>query len=397
MIDLFYSRIVFPLLFWFRGVPYQDSLRKLSVLVNNNNLLSEYHTKCLGMDVSEYLDKKLIFTKECFLKLKNINEERFITRKTSGASGIPLVLNFSRQQIADQQAIRQLCYQKVGIRLGEREARFWGRDEKRINDRIIHFILNRKIFNDSNWNEEKLLKLVSYKPTYIYGYSSLLLAAAKAFAELNIVPPPVKAVICTAESIQDFQISILKSVFKAPVLVEYGCTEFDIIAIKFNEGYTIVNPNIIVEDFENQIIVTDVSNLVFTRYKIGDGAVFAKEKKYYSANDTIMHIRGRSIKRLVYLENEKTCHAGIFSSAVKIIHDNVLPVYQFRVRQKTIHCFAVEINTIFDFIPSEHQIAKIKAIFDNVLEYHATYDLSFGPLKELPGKHDYFINEMNRT
>ncbi len=359
--------------------------------------LSGYHTTALGTDISSYLNSHPLLTKQDFIRDNETRGTAFVTRKTSGSSGIPMVLTFSRQQIADQQAVRQYCYQQVGIRLGEREARFWGRKETQgLKQRIKNLILHRKLFCDMSWDEKALYRLVAYRPSYLYGYSSMLLATAKAYQKYGITPPPLKSVICTAESIAGFQITLLEQVFKAPVMVEYGCTEFDIIAMKLNGVYTIVNPNLIIEKIDSQLVITDVCHQELSRYQLGDGAAFSEKKAYYTACDNFADVNGRSQERIVYLPEGKVCHAGIFSEAMKLIHETLLPIHQFRITQKSVQQFNIEICTLDDVEPDSQRITeKIMSILDEKLGYHADYNISYGPLKKLSGKHDYFTSEMN--
>src|SRR5690606_39016606 len=105
---------------------------------------------------------------------------------------------YTRQQIARQLAVRAYCLEVLGIGYGEREARWWGRRDFGIGSRLRNAILNRRVFNFLDGDLELLAKeLVSYRPSYIYGYSSMVLRAAQHFDQSKSKPPALKAIICT--------------------------------------------------------------------------------------------------------------------------------------------------------------------------------------------------------
>ena len=74
----------------------------------------------------------------------------------------------------------------------------------------------------------------------------LIMNAAAIWDRLNLLVPRLKAIICTAEILFPFQKDYIHKVFKCPVVMEYGCSEVDIIAFQcMYEKYHICSENVL--------------------------------------------------------------------------------------------------------------------------------------------------------
>ena len=97
-------------------------------------------------------------------------------RRTAGTSGLPSVVLASCQAQAAALAARYRCYGWYGLKLGDREARFWGRPIQRatVASELKRAVLNRVGFDYRHIGAEAAAdtyrRLVDKNVTYAYGY-----------------------------------------------------------------------------------------------------------------------------------------------------------------------------------------------------------------------------------
>lgn len=260
-------------------------------------------------------------------------------RHTAGTTGEPTQIRLDRKELARMLAVRDYCFRHYGFKLGQREARLWGRPEAGVKSRLKNFVMNRRVFHPVGPQaKDEVANLLSWKPDYLYGYASLLLEAAQILDGMEIGFEPPKCVVCTAESILPAQKAYISRVFKAPVAEEYGSTEFDVIAFECAEGHRhLVNPWVLVEDIENKgCIVTDVSrtsqNLV--RYELGDYVRLESSNCTLLGSTEVVHqLEGRSINRFAYLSKSEKFHALEFARAMDRYQSLSGEVFEFTVYQ----------------------------------------------------------------
>ena len=203
--------------------------------------------------------------------------------ETAGTSGTPVTVVHDTAVRARQLARRWACQMTHGLHMGDREARFWGRSSKAFRSGLLNFLANRMQFQffgeDEVSIQDEALKLRAFNPDYAYGYSSLLLRAANHFLSEGGAPINMKAVICTAETVQESQLRMIADGFGCPALVEYGCSEVDIIAHTCRHGQLhVISPDVILEidpaggDHSGEALVTDLTNctMPIIRYRLGD-------------------------------------------------------------------------------------------------------------------------------
>src|SRR5690554_7982100 len=63
------------------------------------------------------------------------------SRHTAGTTGDPTHIFLSRDDLARMLAVRSYCYRHHGIRLGQREARIWGRAANTFGSKARDFLL----------------------------------------------------------------------------------------------------------------------------------------------------------------------------------------------------------------------------------------------------------------
>lgn len=272
-------------------------------------------------------------------------------RHTAGTTGEPTQISLDRKELARMLGVRDYCFRHYGLKLGQREARLWGRPEAGIKSWLKNFVMNRRVFHPVGPEaKDEVADLLKWKPDYLYGYASLLLEAAQILASMDIEFDPPKCVVCTAESILPAQKAYISRAFKAPVAEEYGSTEFDVIAFECTEGHRhLVNPWVLIESSEdNGCLVTDVSrtsqNLI--RYELGDYVNLANSGcSVLGATEVIHQLEGRSINRFAYLSKNEKFHALEFARAVDRYQAMSGEVFEFTVYQFQYGSFVLETST----------------------------------------------------
>ena len=412
----FYTHIVYPLLFTVLRLPMKRSNLKIATLLSDTNALTSYiynniTNRLTSIDplksdeeTSRILAdfKKLPLTTKMDLASKaesnELNRSSVIRRETTGTTGTPLTFEYSRQSIAEQMSVRSYAYKKIGVALGSREARFWGRKEAGFKHTLKNFVLNRKVFTFLGDEKNEICGLLSYKPDYIYGYSSLILNSIAVFKKHNIAPPSVKAIICTAENITNFQIEQIADFYQTTVAVEYGCTECDIIGYKLGTGdYEIVNPNLLLENSDKGVVITDFGNdyTKITRYCLGDDIKFVDDKELYIAGDKVKAVSGRTGNQIVELPGGESCHAVSFAHIVEDIHHEIFPILKFLVVQKTKSEFEFNLEPSNAEFDSMGKVDAIKNLLNRSFPNTVSFKIRIGKVvRHNNNKFDYFVSEI---
>lgn len=424
-----YRKILLPVIFMLLRIPMRKALKQCNRLnkldvsqlesyqLNKLKLILQcnggfYSDEIINKvkksrSISEALSFLPIMTKNS-LRAWVANKERIrseVVRETAGTTGSPMKFWYTKTQVARQLAVRAYCLKSLGIDYGEREARFWGRRENSVKSKLRDYLLNRRVFNFIDRDAETSAQsLVAYEPVYIYGYSSIVLAAAKYFDSSKIKPPKLKAIICTAESLQSFQQDYIERVFGCPVVMEYGCTEVDIIAFQCGRRhYHLVNPWLITEFEKGETIVTDLNQCIMpiVRYKVGDDVVyenFSGECGIGIRSGIIKKIVGRSLNQKIYLPDGSSKHAVVFAYIAEDLYKENPFFTRFLVVQVSLKKFIFYFESIEDFGKKEDPFVcqKITDLYKSYSGYLADFEIRYGlPNKKRDvSKFDYFYSEL---
>jgi phenylacetate-CoA ligase len=320
------------------------------------------------------------------------------SRHTAGTTGDPTHVLLSREELARMLAVRSYCYRHHGIRLGQREARIWGRAEDTTAARVRDFLLNRKVFYPAESDVENIvLKLANWRPEYIYGYTSLILEAAQVAKSKKIRIDGLKAVVCTAEAILPAQKRYISEAFRAPVLEEYGSTEFDVIAFECRSGHLhLVNPWLWVEAEDETVLITDVAresqNLV--RYQLGDVLEIGDSRCDRLGNNQVVHdLKGRTSNQFAYFGLKYKFHAVVFGRMFDRYMAEFEDCFKFHVTQIDPYSFVIFLSVM----PKKgglHLTSWIESYcldyFGDVIGEKVRFSLSSEVLKRSRDKHTYF-------
>ena len=215
---------------------------------------------------------------------------------TSGSSGDPLTVVRDRASTAYARAAMYRGHRWFGIDIGAREARLWGVPvdlSTRFRERTKDWLMNRIRASAYQLDEESLYgfyrRVVGFKPTYLFGYASLVYEFARFILDEKLDGKGLKlrAAITTSETLHDSQRLAIESAFDCPAVNEFGCTETGIIAFQCPAGgmhipveavYVEVEPDDLVgPPGLGRVILTDLHNyaMPIIRYDIGDLAAFS--------------------------------------------------------------------------------------------------------------------------
>jgi len=422
---LIYRNILFPIIFYVKQLDIFSKMNALKqmddCLFNDISNIQQFKfTKLLEIALNDSNYYKIIvgklagfkynigclssfpiLTKEIVrVNIKNIKTDckEYDIRMTAGTTGTPVTVHVDKNALSWQLATRYFLFGWHGIRIGDREARFWGRPLQGYEYFLKDILLNRKRFCFCASSKEELIAeyklLFKYKPDYFYGYSSLILNAAIVCEENNLEPPKLKAIICTAELLGTQQKKFIKRVFGCPVIVEYGCTESDIIAFECeHEKLHVMSHNILIESGSKTggLVYTDLNNtaMPLIRYELGDNVDIDNSSKCLCKRNlpVISHLEGRTIGQLLILPDGTTLHVVKFAYLIEDIAKNGFEIVQFKIVYEN-NKLIFYINIIGDIKLFEKEMCLgINKIIKDIIPY----SIKYGFIKSRPNKkYSYF-------
>lgn len=207
--------------------------------------------------------------------------------RTSGSTGEPF--RFGRTEYEYSYAALWRGLWRFGICPGCKRVLVKGVDDTthvplvtRIRRKVYGWV-NRCIVVDAHFlarSEANIVaeikRIIAYKPHYFHGYVSsiYLLAQYAERHDIDLAALKVKAIVTESEKCYAFQRELMERVFKAPVVENYGCVEFGMIAQPAKDGKLCVNEDhVYVETTdEGEAVYTNLDEFGFPliRFKNGD-------------------------------------------------------------------------------------------------------------------------------
>ncbi|QFS86922.1 hypothetical protein FIU96_08700 [Marinobacter sp. THAF39] len=325
---------------------------------------------------------------------------RYFSRHTSGTTGQPTEIILSRAELSRLLAVRDYCFRHHGISLGESEGRLWS-EHKGIKSRVMNFLLNRRVVCPTGANAvTKVLELLRSNPTYLYGYSSLLLEAARLIDESGESFPPPKLVVCTAETILPAQKAFISKVFNAPVAEEYGSTEFDVIGFECSKGHRhLVNPWLVVEDGPERCLVSDVSrkSQSLVRYDLGDALELSTSQcGSLGSKQVIKNLQGRTINRFFYVSPDEKVHSSIFSRIIDEYSHQYNEMFSFLATQEHYGELALNIDAV-RLTNADDLSEFVRIRFEEECGTTIRVTVNAGARQMQAGKRNYFIQKLTES
>ncbi len=220
-------------------------------------------------------------------------------RSTSGSTGFPLQFYKDRFATGYMDAVLYAAYGWHSIEVGDPQARFWGKPLP-LKDAVIaqlkDVLKNRIRFSAFDLSDVAkdgfYRRLYEFRPTYFYGYPSLMVEFCKYILEKgkDLKSLPLKAVIGTGEYVYQHERDIIEYATGVPFVNEYGCTEVGLIGFECEaHNLHVMAPNIYLEvikdgknvvDEEGDIHVTELHTKTapFIRYGLGDRGIMCSER-----------------------------------------------------------------------------------------------------------------------
>jgi phenylacetate-CoA ligase len=273
-------------------------------------------------------------------------------RRTSGSTGRPTSVVVDVVSLARHRAARRAGWRRFGVSPGDRWGMVWGRDEPRgrLHRAVVEFAENRRLLRVEELDGGTgAAALARFRPALLYGFASALARLAEQWGAGGAP----KAVVATAEMLPAAARERMARAFGAPVVLEYGLTEAQVVATACEAGSLhVVEENVRVEILVDgraaapgetgDIVVTDLFGRAapLLRYRTGDAGAFV-------AGDCPC---GRAHRRLD-LRLARAC--DLFEIDGRAFHPEVftpphaLPCYdeirQFRVSRVAERSFEVEV------------------------------------------------------
>ncbi len=342
------------------------------------------------------------------------NPARRVTRKTAGTTGAPKTIEIDSKAMARQFAVRAFFLESIGLSLGSRELRLWGRPATN-RAALLNGLLNRQVIStDLLWNQygsdsKRLFEDLSWR--YAYGYSSLVLRLAELWVENGAGASPFDAAIYTAEDMSESQCDYVSAAFQCPVFGEYGCTETDILAFGCAYGrYHLVEPNFVFEPIPVpeetdafEFLVTDLNNFrtPLIRYRLGDrlvGVDFDSSCPCGLPWASFRSVRGRTADRIVRLPSGRVLHASVFAKLMSILEKHDLGYGRFLVEETVPGQFLLTLSGVLNDkqnVVEEVLERAVAAEFGGLPRGCIT--VRFGDIPQVPGtKFSYFVRGEER-
>jgi phenylacetate-CoA ligase len=216
---------------------------------------------------------------------RNVAINQYITRSTSGSTGIPLTIALSGRAQDLENALWHRALSENGLGLRDRMSVISDPRNFPQNRRLVERlgILKRQhisIFDDA---ETRLKLLEKFRPEVIKGYPSSLSILADFCKKKKIALKP-RLIFTTSEVLDRQSRELISSVFEAELLDNYSCQEFALMAWECNEhiGYHMNIDGVLMEFVANgeptapgergEILCTSLFNYVMPliRYETGD-------------------------------------------------------------------------------------------------------------------------------
>lgn len=301
--------------------------------------------------------------------------------QTSGSTGTPL--RFYRDRAVFGHALASLyrAHRWWGLDVGCKEAMLWGVSvnlKGRIKARGKDFILNR--FREKRYDITPetftafLQSIKRHRPDYIFGYSSMVYEFAAFLTEnqVSMKPFALKAAICTAEKLHQYQRDLIEEALGCKVVSEYGSTEAGIISYECRNGSNHISDDCVyveIVDEDNQpvpdgrsgrVLVTVLNSFAspIIRYDIGDTA--SKQTKACACGlnlSTMGEIEGRT-SDVVIAPNGGVYHSIIFNYIIKGLAENYGGIKQFKIHQRKINQLEFQIVKSNDYRPEAESFIR---------------------------------------
>jgi len=316
----------------------------------------------------------------------NYNFNKTFFSETSGSTG--QVLTFRKNEEWDSQNRASIIrsYNWHDVKPWEKNIYFWGYNIdllKRKKIRVMDFLQNRyRIFD---YNSKSLSYLINKmgSVSYIHGYSSVIYELSKIFKDLetDLDFSKLKMIKGTSEKIFSHYNKDVSKVFGKKIISEYGAAETGVIAFECFYGNMHINmENVIVEEIDNEIIITNLLSYSFPviRYKLGDSIKLSSNNKVCECgmqHKIIEEIHGR-IGKNIYGYTKKYPSLTLYYIFKNIFFDHGLKI-NYQCIQKEKYKLLVLIKEEYSERLKRKIVDEFSKYFDNDIIINIKFSQSF--------------------
>lgn len=245
----------------------------------------------------------------------------FHTETSGGSTGEPVKLRHDDALLTMTSGDYFLSY--AGYEIGDKAAVLWGSERDILAgsiglkaEIINRFVKRRKFLNSFRMDEKTMESYVerinSWKPKVILAYVQSIYELSKFIQEKGLEVYAPGGIVVSAGTLFPEWKQLIKTVFRCPVINQYGSRETPAIAVSCSQGdelhinsflnyVEIVDEenNTLPEERDGEILVTNLFNrsMPLIRYKIGDvGAMSSKRHCACGRNlPCLSYVKGRTV------------------------------------------------------------------------------------------------------
>jgi phenylacetate-CoA ligase len=207
-------------------------------------------------------------------------------KKTSGSTGVPLVIRIDEPAVQWKYACTLRADQWSGYRLGQRVAKVWGNPEYRhfgLRGRVTNRLVDRAVYLDTiHLTPERIREFTAvvrrHRPGLLFGHAHSLYLLACQLKKAGVWDVRPNGILSTAMPLYDWQRAVIEEVFGVPATNRYGCEEVSLIACECEKhrGLHVAAESVLTEvEPDGKLLVTDLTNraMPLIRYRVGDVVV----------------------------------------------------------------------------------------------------------------------------
>ncbi len=252
--------------------------------------------------------------------------------QTGGSTGEPVKVYLNKRRIRLETTDQIWANQLSGWRIGEPVGYLWGAPEVAPPVHPFRQLARRHLLNPGfltkayDLNTETFMNFIAmyrrWRPTLVIGYASSLRALSEFLIHETVKLFSPKAVISSAELLDENTRQLIQKAFGCPVIDRYGSREVGLIACQCIKGrfYHLNMHRVYLEivsengkdaglDKSGKILVTDLANfgMPIIRYEIGDVGRWSPQKSCTCSrqSDCLTSIEGRTFDFLVTSDGKK--------------------------------------------------------------------------------------------
>lgn len=279
-----------------------------------------------------------------------------ILNQTGGSTGTPIRFYLNRDRKCSRAAATWRHNRWAGWDIGDRAAVLWGapldRPDETLRTRLRRWMLGEPFWLDTGCLTEASLhefvaQLRNQRPEILLAYARSAVLFARFLRDQGLQVPAPRAIVTSAEVLEEADRKLLQDVLGAPVFNRYGCREVSVLASECSahSGLHVMAEGLYVEIETPQgrpaqpgemgsILVTDLLNhtMPLIRYRIGDlGSWQGGTCSCGRSLPRLAQISGRVTDFLVGSENQLV--SGVFLATYVVAQRPSLGQVQIRQEQ----------------------------------------------------------------